>query len=49
MMAGRIRVAVVDDHLKVHIAIEAAVGAFQDMELVAHGSNGREALQLCGF
>jgi two-component system, NarL family, response regulator LiaR len=46
-MAGRIRVAVVDDHLKVHIAIEAAVDTFEDLELVAHGSNGREAMQLC--
>jgi two-component system, NarL family, response regulator LiaR len=46
-MDGRIRVAVVDDHLKVHIAIEAAVESFEDLELVAHGSNGREALHLC--
>lgn len=46
-MTGRIRVAVVDDHLKIHIAIEAAVETFPDLELVAHGSNGKEALQLC--
>ncbi len=46
-MTGRIRVAVVDDHLRVHIAIEAAISTFEDLKLVAHGSNGREALQLC--
>jgi NarL family two-component system response regulator LiaR len=46
-MADRIRIAVVDDHVKVHMGIEAALESFEDLELVAHGSNGQEALQLC--
>ena len=46
-MADRIRIAVVDDHVKVHMGIEAALELFEDLELVAHGSNGQEALQLC--
>jgi len=46
-MGDRIRIVVVDDHIKVHMGIEAALAAFEDLDLVAHGSNGREALQLC--
>ena len=46
-MANHIRIALVDDQLKVHMGIEAVVEAFPDLELVAHASNGREALQLC--
>jgi NarL family two-component system response regulator LiaR len=46
-MTDHIRIAVIDDHTKVHMNIEAALATFEDLDLVAHGSNGREALQLC--
>ncbi len=46
-MTDPIRIVVIDDHAKVHMSIEAALAAFEDLDLVAHGSNGREALQLC--
>src|SRR6185295_424465 len=46
-MNTRIRVAVIDDHSKVHLALSAVIEACNDMDLVAHGSDGREALQLC--
>ncbi len=45
-MTDRIRIAVIDDQLKVHIGIEAVVEVFDDLELIAHGSNGEEALQI---
>ena len=46
-MTDRIRILVVDDHSKVHRGIIAAVETFDDLDLVAHGSNGLEAIQLC--
>jgi NarL family two-component system response regulator LiaR len=48
MMADAvIRIVLVDDHIKVHRAIAAAVGVWDDLELVGQGSNGIEAIQLC--
>jgi len=46
-MTDRIRIVVIDDHVRVHMSIEAALAVCEDMELVAHGSNGQEALHLC--
>jgi two-component system, NarL family, response regulator LiaR len=46
-MSQPIRILLVDDHRRVHEGINAAIEAFDDLELVAHGSNGFEALQLC--
>lgn len=42
-----IRIVLVDDHSRVHHGIAAVVESFDDLELVGHGSNGQEALQLC--
>jgi DNA-binding NarL/FixJ family response regulator len=42
-----IRVMLVDDHIKIHRAISALIDFIDDVELVAQGSNGREAIQLC--
>ena len=46
-MSKPIRVAVIDDHSKIHLAIAAVIDVCEDMELVGHGSNGHEALQIC--
>lgn len=46
-MSKPIRVVLIDDHSKIHLAISAVIDACEDMELVAHGSNGHEALQIC--
>jgi len=46
-MTDRIRVLVVDDHSHVHLGIAAIIEVSKDLVLVAHASNGREALQLC--
>jgi two-component system, NarL family, response regulator LiaR len=46
-MTTPIRIAVIDDHMKIHLGIAAAVEAFDDLEVVAHGNSGREALELC--
>src|SRR5437868_3342405 len=46
-MSEPIRVVVIDDHSKVHLGIAAVIDASEDLELVAHGSSGAEALQLC--
>jgi NarL family two-component system response regulator LiaR len=43
-----IRILVVDDHIRVHESITLAIKAFDDLEIVGHGSNGHEAIQLCG-
>ncbi len=45
-MTDRIRILVVDDHTRVHMNIKQALADFEDLEIVAHGSNGEEALQL---
>jgi NarL family two-component system response regulator LiaR len=42
-----IRIVLVDDHIKVHRAIAAAIDVWDDLELVGQGSNGKEAVQLC--
>lgn len=42
-----IRIIVVDDHSKVHMAIVALMDIYDDLQLVGHGNNGEDALQLC--
>ena len=46
-MSERIRVILIDDHSQVHRAIAAAIDYWDDLELVAQGANGQEAIQLC--
>lgn len=47
-MSDPIRVILIDDHSKVHVAIGALVASLDDIALVAHGSSAQEALDLCG-
>ncbi len=42
-----IRVVLIDDHSKVHLAIAALLTMLDDIELVAQGSSGQEAVDLC--
>ncbi|MBI5934819.1 MAG: response regulator transcription factor [Chloroflexi bacterium] len=44
---SRIRVILVDDHIQVHKVVEILLRSTPDIELVATGANGREALCLC--
>lgn len=47
MSQKAIRIILVDDHIKVHRAIVAAIDFWDDFELVGQASNGEEALHLC--
>ena len=42
-----IRIIVVDDHRVVHQALAEMISFVEDFSLVAQGSNGREAVELC--
>lgn len=42
-----IRIVVVDDHRVVHQALAEMISFVEDFELVAQGSNGQEAIDLC--
>jgi DNA-binding NarL/FixJ family response regulator len=42
-----IRIILVDDHKVVHQALAEMIGFIDDFELVAQGSNGKEAIALC--
>jgi NarL family two-component system response regulator LiaR len=46
-MTEIIRVILIDDHIRIHEAISALLEAVEDIDLVAQGSNGLEAVQLC--
>jgi two-component system, NarL family, response regulator LiaR len=46
-MTGHIRVLLVDDHSQIHRALSVMNTIYDDLELVAHASNGREAIALC--
>jgi two-component system, NarL family, response regulator LiaR len=46
-MSGHIRVILIDDHIYIHEAVSAVLELVDDIELVAQGSNGLEAVQLC--
>src|SRR5258708_11025333 len=38
---------VVDDHSEIHRALTSISDAFDDLRVVAHASNGKEAVMLC--
>lgn len=44
---GKIGIILVDDHRRVHQVITEMVSFFDDIELLGHGSNGIEAIDLC--
>lgn len=46
-MTSRIRLMVVDDHSLVHRTVSISLEAVDDIEIVAHASNGEQALVLC--
>lgn len=46
-MQRRIRLIVVDDHSKVHFTIASLIKLLDDVELIAQGSTGQEAIALC--
>jgi two-component system, NarL family, response regulator LiaR len=45
-MTDPIRIMLVDDHFEIHHALSAFNDIFDDLKLVAHASNGREAINL---
>lgn len=45
--APKIRVLLVDDQKTIHEDIGAVLADLADIEVIAHGYNGREAVQLC--
>lgn len=47
MNPRKITVIVIDDHRRVHQALAAKIDFMEDIEVLAHGSNGMEALELC--
>ncbi len=48
MMSNRpIQIILVDDHRHVHKAVSAIIDTVEDIDLVAQGSNGLEAIGLC--
>ncbi len=47
MNSRRITVIVIDDHRRVHQALAAKIDFMEDIEVLAHGSNGIEAIDLC--
>ena len=46
-MADLIRIMIVDDHAEIHRALSSINDLFDDLRVVAHASNGREAISLC--
>ena len=47
MTNPKIKIILVDDHRRVHQAISEMLSFVDDIELLAHGSNGLEAIELC--
>jgi two-component system, NarL family, response regulator LiaR len=43
----KIRIIVIDDHRRVHQALAAKIDFMEDIDVLAHGSNGIEAIDLC--
>ncbi len=43
----KISIILVDDHRRVHQALSEMISFFDDIELLGHGSNGLEAIDLC--
>lgn len=46
-MENSIRVVLVDDHIEMHRVVRTVTGRTSDIKLVAQGSTGQDALQLC--
>lgn len=46
-MSSPIRVLLVDDHSQVHRALAVMNNIYDDLQIVAHASNGLEAIELC--
>jgi NarL family two-component system response regulator LiaR len=44
---GYIRILIVDDHALVRKGISLFLSAYEDLKLIAEGTNGKEAIQLC--
>lgn len=44
---GKIRLISIDDHRLVHEAIQTVIGTQSDIELIAQGTSGEEAIELC--
>lgn len=44
---NRIRVILIDDHSTIHVEIGALMATLDDIEIVAHGRTGAEAIRLC--
>lgn len=47
MNRRKIRIIVIDDHRRVHQALAAKFDFMEDIEVLAHGSKGMEAIDLC--
>jgi NarL family two-component system response regulator LiaR len=47
MTGNQIRIMLVDDHSQIHRGLGILQDTYSDLLLVAHASNGREAIQLC--
>lgn len=47
--SSKIRLILVDDHTQIHFAISSMLAEHDLIELVAQGSNGIEAVQLCAL
>lgn len=47
MTRQKIGIIVVDDHRRVHQALTEMTSFLDDIEILAHGSNGAEAIDLC--
>lgn len=47
MKTNPIRIIIVDDHRVVHQALAEMISFVDDFDLVAQGSNGKEAVELC--
>jgi len=43
----KIRLIMIDDHRRVHQALAAKIDFMEDIDVLAHGSNGIEAIDLC--
>lgn len=47
MNRPKIRLIMIDDHRRVHQALAAKIDFMEDIDVLAHGSNGIEAIDLC--
>lgn len=47
MNKKKLQIILIDDHKRVHQAISEMLDFYDDIELIAQGSNGKEAIDLC--